>query len=1015
ETELLIRAIDRLAERLVDMADLFNGWNRAFPREALERLSSALAELKALREDRSEDLREFEDGYRNAIRVHYNRLDFIGPRDIDARHRRQSLEVSYISLDVEAFAPREANPDAESPEQRASGSGMMTVASAEEILQQARRLVIRGDAGAGKTTLLQWIAVQAASPASPHRPKGWGAVVPFVIKLRTLKAGGGFPSVEEFVAISAENAPRPPSNWVHRQLNAGNALVLIDGVDELPDNDRNDMLEHLDNLIKQFPLSRFVITSRPPALNNWPEWDMFVEAHGLTQVTLRAMGSEQTARFIDHWHSAAEECYGYRHEGGRWAQLPGDLKGLLARGDQAGLRKLAASPLLCAMICALHVDYGANMPTNKIDIYDECLGMLMTDREDKRNIPSTADYPKPGKTERRELAQPLAYHMLDKTLLDMPLEGVDEFFTDQLAHRTTVDWTGFGIRRLFTDRCSLLREPVVGRLDFRHKTFQEFLGAEHARNQHIVLPLAAKSRLDGWRETIVMASALFNRADCEKLLLKMTSSPRKNSRPFTTALACLGSDRVSAEVRTRVLESSSWLFPPTLETAVDVAAAGDQAVPFLEPTGLMTPLGRAACVRALVSIGTPTALGAIERHAASSDFAAAPANDPSWRNFVAELMAGGEQFEAGEYARRALGAFRWCTTGLVVGAGDPPADGESTSERTVWLVSHLLGGDPVGNVLPTAPRAWALARAAALIEAGGLSPADFASGMSVRLRDAFVTILATPKVLPAIERAQCGRALSILGDPRPGVGLRPDGLPDIEWCDVPAGKFVFGGDDKAYGSGPKQIIDLPAFRIARYPVTFIQFKAFLDAADGYGNPRWWEGLHEDAQKQRQAGPHEQRFPFDNHPREMVSWFDAVAYFRWLSSRLGYEITMPTEQQWEKAARGTDGRAFPYGNEFDEAKCNSGQSGISQTSAVGAFPDGGSPYGAMDMSGNVWEWTLTEYDTLQNTNISSNNARVLRGGGWNYNDVDVFRCANRYRDLPGGADDIVGFRGSSGSA
>jgi len=1113
ETNLLDKVLDALAPGLLDIADLLDGWHRAFPREALERLTIALAELAALRADRTAEIFEFEDGYRNAIRVQHDRLDFIGPRDIDSHHRRQSLEVSYISLDVEAYnrpteyrrgtkpgtalaassdpaptpfqgegwgevsssgtsdlaveaddfgiqAPFSQRGTSESgegmgmraPEGIGLGSASSTIASGEQILRQTRRLVIRGDAGAGKTTLLQWVAVQAATPDSPHRPNSWRDVTPFVIKLRSLK-GRGMPALEEFVPLSAENAPRPTQNWVFRQFNSGRAIVLIDGVDELPESDRNGMLEVLENLVKQFPLSRYVISSRPPALSDWPEWEMFVSAQQFTEVTLRAMGKEQIGRFIDHWHRAAAECFAYRNEPSKWTTLPVSLKALLARGDQLSLRKLASTPLLCAMICALHVDYGDNMPTSKIDLYDECVGMLLTDREEKRAIPSTHDYPKPGKSDRRELAQTLAYHMMDIDVLDMPIEDVDSFYDAKLAHRTTVDWTGLGIRRLFTDRCSLLREPVVGRLDFRHKTFQEFLAAEHARNAHIVLKLAQKSQFDGWRETIVMASALFNLSDCEKLLLKMVDYAKKNPRPFATALACLASDKVSKDVRERVVEASSWLFPPTLDTAANVAAAGDQAVPFLHappgampvaldghvvnpapPTNLasatpgvlnptLTPDQRAACVRALSYIGTPLALHAIQSHARADAFLNSSPNDDQWRTFVRELLGARDSFSASEYFSGPLLPFCWTSLpafsntelfgdtsvpalinyliGKPSGSDSYPApspfQGEgwgevsysdsfstpaSFSQRGTSVSGEGVGMRAPGSY-PTTAQWWGLALAAYLFEENKLAAADLPAGNRNHFRDCLILLLNTPYALPPPERALCGRVLSLLGDPRPGVGLTPEGLPDIVWCDVPAGEFIFGSDTGNEDGKPSRLIDLEAFRIAKYPVTLRQYQAFLDAEDGYTNPWWWDDLSEDGIEQQRGDPGEQTFMFGNSPRENVSWYDATVFCNWLSAKSGYEITLPTEEQWEKAARGVDGRIYPHGNEFEATKGNTIESGIGQTSCAGTFPSGATPYGVLDMRGNVAEWTTTKFDSESDTIVGSNTYRVLRGGSWGF--------------------------------
>ncbi|MGO8671460.1 MAG: SUMF1/EgtB/PvdO family nonheme iron enzyme [Capsulimonadaceae bacterium] len=258
-----------------------------------------------------------------------------------------------------------------------------------------------------------------------------------------------------------------------------------------------------------------------------------------------------------------------------------------------------------------------------------------------------------------------------------------------------------------------------------------------------------------------------------------------------------------------------------------------------------------------------------------------------------------------------------------------------------------------------------------------------------------------------------GRVLSQLGDPHPGAGLRADGVPDIVWCTVSAGEFQYGSDRKrdtaaADDEIPQSHVVLPLFRISKYPITHRQYQAFVDSRDGYRSPHWWDGLHEEGLQQQATGPADQEFRYDTHPRECVSWYDAMAYCRWLSTKLHVVVTLPTEQQWEKAARGTDGRIFPYGDTFDIKKCNADVSCIGLTTAVHVYPEGASPYGVMDMAGNVWEWTLTEYETRSDTHSGSAERRALRGGAWSYL-PNYSRAACRLANPPTSRRSIIGFR------
>lgn len=148
---------------------------------------------------------------------------------------------------------------------------------------------------------------------------------------------------------------------------------------------------------------------------------------------------------------------------------------------------------------------------------------------------------------------------------------------------------------------------------------------------------------------------------------------------------------------------------------------------------------------------------------------------------------------------------------------------------------------------------------------------------------------------------------------------------------------------------------------------------------------------------------------DSHPMVNVSWYNAVDYAKWAGASL------PTEAQWEKAARGTDGREYPWGNQWDTSKCNN-YTVLKKTQPVGSYAAGVSPYGCMDMAGNVWEWcadwsALDYYKSAPSRNPtgpSNGSYRVLRGGGWFYN-VNLYRCALRFNIYPYSSLNYFGFR------
>ncbi len=226
---------------------------------------------------------------------------------------------------------------------------------------------------------------------------------------------------------------------------------------------------------------------------------------------------------------------------------------------------------------------------------------------------------------------------------------------------------------------------------------------------------------------------------------------------------------------------------------------------------------------------------------------------------------------------------------------------------------------------------------------------------------------------PITRRRDAGRQLAEIGDPRPGTGVDRYGIPEINWARIPPGEFIYHYD---------QTIELPTYYISRYPITFAQFEAFVNAG-GYEDEQWWADL-----AKYEPFPSVQVWQYDNHPRERVSWFDAMAFCNWLSHHLGYEVRLPTEAEWEKAARGTRGRIYPWGDEYlsgyaniNETTSGLGVNNLLEPSAVGLYPQGASKYGVMDMIGNVWEWCLNGESNPTDLATTSAHKRALRGGSW----------------------------------
>jgi len=227
---------------------------------------------------------------------------------------------------------------------------------------------------------------------------------------------------------------------------------------------------------------------------------------------------------------------------------------------------------------------------------------------------------------------------------------------------------------------------------------------------------------------------------------------------------------------------------------------------------------------------------------------------------------------------------------------------------------------------------------------------------------------------------------------------------------IPAGPFLMGSADSDTladsDEKPQHRLELPDYWIGKTPVTNAQFRPFVEG-DGYRNQAYWteSGWQWHEQEGIVRPEHWKNATWNgaDYPVVNVSWFEAVAYVRWLSAQTGHEFRLPSEAQWEKAARGPDGRIWPWGNTWEDGRCNSKEAGLKKTSPVGQYPGGASPYAALDMAGNVWEWCATQHGKgypyqLENewaeAYLEGDTGRRIRGGAY-WSDQKSVRGAYRY--------------------
>jgi formylglycine-generating enzyme required for sulfatase activity/serine/threonine protein kinase len=218
----------------------------------------------------------------------------------------------------------------------------------------------------------------------------------------------------------------------------------------------------------------------------------------------------------------------------------------------------------------------------------------------------------------------------------------------------------------------------------------------------------------------------------------------------------------------------------------------------------------------------------------------------------------------------------------------------------------------------------------------------------------------------------------------------------MEFVEVPAGPFLMGSNeddpDADDDEQPQHELTLPTYYIGKTEVTNAQFRPFVEG-DGYTNPAYWSddgwAWREENNRTQPRYWDDDRWNGDEQPVNGVTWYECMAYARWLSAQTGDDYRLPTEAEWEKAARGTEGLRYPWGNQEPTDELANFADAGGRTTPVGSYPAGASPYGALDMAGNVWEWTSSVYqdypydpdDGREDISNPSEKRFSVRGGGW----------------------------------
>ncbi|MEU1226883.1 NACHT domain-containing protein [Streptomyces sp. NPDC005828] len=532
---------------------------------------------------------DFERRYLAHLAKKHGRLTIYGV-DLRDAPEKWPLDVAYLSLEATGglVPPSRLRREYREYVESVSTAGFTDIAvlrgdpsggRADQILTRHDKVLLRGTAGSGKTTLIQWLAVSAAREDLADGMTYLRDRIPFVLPLRSLtRHGERLPAPDRF--LSAVDCPlSPPDGWADRVLAAGRGLVLVDGIDEIPEAERDRARRWLRDLLDAYDGNRWLVTSRPTAVR-----DDWLAPDGFAELTLAPMSSAEVATFVRRWHRAAGPD-----------AAPYEQPLLDALRTTADVAQLATNPLMCGLICALHHGRRGFLPRGRKALYDAALAMLLSRRDRERDMgtPYGIDL---GETPQIQLIQRIAYWLTLNGRTTMDRAHAQDVVREAVPAITEA--AGCDPALVFTHllhRSGLLREPTADTVDFVHRTFQDYLAAKALVDRWDIGVLVRHAADDQWEDVIRMAVGHARPRECaeifDELLKAADAAPdrRTQLRVLVVAATALHhATEVAPEIRERILARTAEVIPPRgPDEARELARVGRAVLDLLPgPEGL---------------------------------------------------------------------------------------------------------------------------------------------------------------------------------------------------------------------------------------------------------------------------------------------------------------------------------------------------------------------------------------------------------------------------------------------
>ncbi|MGA5559504.1 NACHT domain-containing protein [Streptomyces lavendulocolor] len=582
----------------------------------------------------------FEQEYRKMIKTRFRNISIIGIDELGIHESRWDLDTAYLHLEAE-----------DSRVFRQSGGSPPSPRRVDEQLMAALpRVLLRGEAGAGKTTLVEWIASHTASATLESSLGALNGLIPFVIPLRRLRAhGDSFPGPAELHRVAGLMTGNPPSNWARRVLDAGRGLLLVDGLDEVPQEDREEARQWLSELLSAFPANLCLVTVRPLAVQeNWLDHEDFKELH------LLPMRDTDIEAFVHAWHDTARlEKSVSAEDQHQLSELEASLKAKFT--SNPALRNLARTPLLCAVICALHRRSGGDLPVSRPELYTAALKMLLGKRDVRQKI-SRPEGIELSPEEHQALLQRIAIWLVRNGQSQLSHEQAVKQLAPALQGMPKVRMQGppQAILRHILNRSGLLQERTDDSIQFIHRTFQDYLAAAEFRDSDHLSELVRHASQEEWHDVVLLSVGHCTAAEVRAVIEDLmdqgdehTGHERWNLHVLAASCAA-EAVFLPPETRQAVEDRVKAFMPPKNDIqATEVARLGPYVLPMLPgPAGLAEDI-QLLVVSTMRRIGTPECLPL------ALDFAAQPS--PLVRQFIVSAW---RDFPVERYAREVLARMR---------------------------------------------------------------------------------------------------------------------------------------------------------------------------------------------------------------------------------------------------------------------------------------------------------------------------------------------------------------------